>query len=1148
MHTTLKRHPAPVREASEPRWDFEEGEEIAPGRSALKRLGGGRRYDAYLAWDQRLHAVVVCKVVRPHLVADSHTLAGLAGEWAMLQRLAHPVIVRGFDAVLDGPRPHLVLEHLEGPRLSTLVRRYGPLPTEQLVPLALELAAAIHYLRTEGVVHLDIKPSNTIMGAPPRLIDLSVALAAQEAAALRSPVGTDAYMAPEQCDPERLGPVGPAADVWGLGRDAVQGGDRRAAVRRSRSRDAGDGRRDAGRSCGQDPRWPERAPDPLASLIMLCLERDPGAPPRAGRSPRTRWSRSSEGCRNHDSRGSSRGSRPGRDAGGQLDGRRSCSLSPPARCWSCPSSCAGPARRRSNRCGSSARRPQDRDREGRPRGPSAPGPRARPQAGPVPEHDRASGRRPGHGRARSRAGARRRPRPRRLRARPPTGRRRRTAGRDGGGGGGSGQPSPAGREPAGAAAGRRPPRRLRRRCRSTKMTTMTSASDDDSGGRRHLTMAPADAEDRDPQSGTPIGPEAEPERRPPLARRITGGVRARILASYVILLAIAAFASVLAVRQVLLVRLDDRVEEDLQQEVQEFRALAATGIDPRTRKPFGDDVEAIFRTYLERNVPDDDEELITVPRRGIPRRDGGDNTQSYSFGDFIERWRTLEEVERGEIDTPGGPARYVAIPVEGETGTLGHVRRRELHRRRARAGRRGGPDRRRGRRRSCCCWARCSPSRSPVGCWRRCASCATRLARYRGPRWTTGSRSRATTRSPSSRARSTGCSTGSRSRSPASGSSSATSATSCGRRSRSRAGTSSCSPRVISGRGGPPGGDRPGHRRARSHEPLRRRPAAAGEGREPRLPPARDGAARRAHRGAGRQGARDGGSPLADRLGLAALDRRRPPADHAGDHEPRPERGRPHRGRRRGRDRGGDRGDEASIWVRDTGTGIPISEQRRIFSRFSRGMHSRGRYEGTGIGLAIVRAIAEAHGGRVRVTSRPGGGRAVRDPAPRRAGGAGGGLGSGGGHMKRILIVEDEPGMASFIDKGLASRGYATKVCPDGATATAIASDSDFDLVILDLGLPDVDGLSVLREIRRRGERMPVIVLTARDDLTDKVEGLDAGASDYVTKPFKLEELLARARVQLRDERSAEPTVLEAGGITLDIRTRKAMARGTWST
>jgi len=145
--------------------------------------------------------------------------------------------------------------------------------------------------------------------------------------------------------------------------------------------------------------------------------------------------------------------------------------------------------------------------------------------------------------------------------------------------------------------------------------------------------------------------------------------------------------------------------------------------------------------------------------------------------------------------------------------------------------------------------------------------------------------------------------------------------------------------------------------------------------------------------------------------------------------------------------------------------------------------------------------------------------------------------------MKRILIAEDEVGMASFLEKGLASRGYATKVVSDGAGAMAIGSDEDFDLLILDLGLPDVDGLSVLRELRRRGEKLPVLILTAREDLADKVEGLDAGASDYVTKPFKLEELLARVRVQLR-EGSSEPTVLEAGGVTLDIRTRKAMVEG----
>jgi two-component system, OmpR family, copper resistance phosphate regulon response regulator CusR len=146
--------------------------------------------------------------------------------------------------------------------------------------------------------------------------------------------------------------------------------------------------------------------------------------------------------------------------------------------------------------------------------------------------------------------------------------------------------------------------------------------------------------------------------------------------------------------------------------------------------------------------------------------------------------------------------------------------------------------------------------------------------------------------------------------------------------------------------------------------------------------------------------------------------------------------------------------------------------------------------------------------------------------------------------MKRILIVEDEKGMASFLSRGLGARGYTTKVVADGASATAIATDEDFDLVVLDLGLPDIDGLSVLRELRRRGERMPVIILTARDDTGEKVEGLDAGGDDYVTKPFKLEELLARVRVQLREGKAGEQTMLEAGPIMLDVRTRKAMKDG----
>ena len=198
-------------------WGMVEGDEVAPGLSALRRLGGGSRYEAYLAWSDRLHAIVVAKMVRPHLTGDPHTLTGLAAEAAMVERLRHPVVVRGFGAELAGDRPHLILEHIDGPRVSSFVRRHGPLPAEQLIPLALQLASALHYLAAEGVVHLDLKPANIIMSGPPRLIDLSVAVDLQGAAALRSPVGTDTYMAPEQCLPGELGLVGPPADVWGMG-------------------------------------------------------------------------------------------------------------------------------------------------------------------------------------------------------------------------------------------------------------------------------------------------------------------------------------------------------------------------------------------------------------------------------------------------------------------------------------------------------------------------------------------------------------------------------------------------------------------------------------------------------------------------------------------------------------------------------------------------------------------------------------------------------------------------------------------------------------------------------------------------------------------------------------------------------------------
>jgi serine/threonine protein kinase len=211
----VEPEPQTVRRA---RWDLEEGAPIGEGRSVLKRLGGGSRYEVFLVWDERLFALAVAKVLRPDVAADARALRDLAREAELLARLAHPGLVRGFGAVLDGSHPHLLLEHVEGPTLGSLVKRYGALPMDQLLPLALHVVAVLHYLAAEQVVHLDVKPGNVIVGVPPRLIDLSIARPVERAARLREVIGTDAYMAPEQCNPAgSTGEPGPPADVFGLG-------------------------------------------------------------------------------------------------------------------------------------------------------------------------------------------------------------------------------------------------------------------------------------------------------------------------------------------------------------------------------------------------------------------------------------------------------------------------------------------------------------------------------------------------------------------------------------------------------------------------------------------------------------------------------------------------------------------------------------------------------------------------------------------------------------------------------------------------------------------------------------------------------------------------------------------------------------------
>jgi two-component system, OmpR family, copper resistance phosphate regulon response regulator CusR len=141
--------------------------------------------------------------------------------------------------------------------------------------------------------------------------------------------------------------------------------------------------------------------------------------------------------------------------------------------------------------------------------------------------------------------------------------------------------------------------------------------------------------------------------------------------------------------------------------------------------------------------------------------------------------------------------------------------------------------------------------------------------------------------------------------------------------------------------------------------------------------------------------------------------------------------------------------------------------------------------------------------------------------------------------VNRILIVEDEERITSFLEKGLKASGFVTAVAGDAGEGLAQARAGGFDLVILDLGLPDRDGMEVLRELREEDTSTPVIILTARDGVADTVSGLDSGADDYVPKPFRFEELLARVRVRLRDQRAPEPTVLRSGDAALDLRTRR---------
>ncbi|MEG3614779.1 response regulator transcription factor [Isoptericola haloaureus] len=146
--------------------------------------------------------------------------------------------------------------------------------------------------------------------------------------------------------------------------------------------------------------------------------------------------------------------------------------------------------------------------------------------------------------------------------------------------------------------------------------------------------------------------------------------------------------------------------------------------------------------------------------------------------------------------------------------------------------------------------------------------------------------------------------------------------------------------------------------------------------------------------------------------------------------------------------------------------------------------------------------------------------------------------------MSRILVAEDEDRIAQFVRKGLRAHGFVPTVVSDGPSAVQHALGGEYDLMVLDIGLPGLDGFEVLTRLRGSGSTMPVVILTARDSITDRVTGLEGGADDYMAKPFGFEELLARIRLRLRDPGRAEREVLEHGGLHLDLASRRVSVEG----
>lgn len=257
-------------------WQAREGDLVVPGRRVLDRLGGGRRTEVYRCVDEATGDTVAVKVLRPGRTGEREVRM-LRREARTLAALDHPGFPRLLDEDLDATPAWIVMTHVDGPHLSDLVREYGPIDREQAVPLAAEVAGALAHLHGRDRVHLDVKPSNVVMGARPVLLDLGASRRVERATRLRPGVGTLTYLAPEQADPDRFGAPGPPSDVWGLGMTLLRAttGANPLVARRDEVHPDEDELAATCRTAAS------RVPAPLGPLVVACLATDPARRPAA---------------------------------------------------------------------------------------------------------------------------------------------------------------------------------------------------------------------------------------------------------------------------------------------------------------------------------------------------------------------------------------------------------------------------------------------------------------------------------------------------------------------------------------------------------------------------------------------------------------------------------------------------------------------------------------------------------------------------------------------------------------------------------------------------------------------------------------------------------------------------------------------------